>query len=308
MSKVPACPRCGYDQSGLIATWEQSCPLEGVCSECGLEMLWAEVLSPKFAPPAWSFEHTRRMGVLPLIETLGRVCVPGSFWRQMRLTHPVVIRRLLVLILVLIAIGHLAAAGAGAAVAYRVAASAPPTPAWIRFPPPGGGGPARRRPPAPTGPDPREVAIQAALWPYGMDRLWVLMPRFMTRQGAVIHDPAYELLVFAIAIPPGFLILGDTMRQCKVLKRHLLRGAAYSLTGPLLVWLAGVSIAATGGYVPWRLGFVIGAVWLIVYWTVFVRGYLRLTHATGVILAMLTMAGLLTAIVVTVNFTRHLRW
>jgi hypothetical protein len=35
------CPRCGYDLSGTIAAWECSCPVDGVCGECGLGFRWA---------------------------------------------------------------------------------------------------------------------------------------------------------------------------------------------------------------------------------------------------------------------------
>ncbi len=306
---TPICPRCGYDQSGIIATWAESCPLDGVCSECGLEILWAEVLSPNYAPPAWSYEHARRLGVVSLAATLGRALSPPVFWGSLRLTHPVVVPRLVALIVLVIVMGHMAAAGAGAAAAYRVAANAPPLAmrVWL----PGTGAQGRPRfvtRPAPAGPSPWESAIRGAIWPYGADRLWQLVPRSMVRRGAVVADAGIELLVFVAAIPPGFLILGDTLRKCKVLKRHLLRGAAYSLTGPLLVWCAGSVVAAAGGFVPWRLGFALGVGWLILYWMSFVKTYLRLTHAGWVTLAMLTIAGLLTTIVATLNYTRHLGW
>lgn len=40
------CPRCGYDLHGTIDTWTDACPLTGVCSECGLEFIWSEILCP----------------------------------------------------------------------------------------------------------------------------------------------------------------------------------------------------------------------------------------------------------------------
>ena len=50
------CPRCGYDQRGEMAKWADSCPLTSVCTECGLEIDWAELISPKFERPAWCVE------------------------------------------------------------------------------------------------------------------------------------------------------------------------------------------------------------------------------------------------------------
>ncbi len=43
---TPTCPKCGYDQSGEIATWESQCPLEGRCPECGFDFVWADVMDP----------------------------------------------------------------------------------------------------------------------------------------------------------------------------------------------------------------------------------------------------------------------
>ena len=54
-----SCPRCGYDQRGVIAQWTDTCDLDGRCTECGLAFEWARVLNPKkFAPP-WSVECAR---------------------------------------------------------------------------------------------------------------------------------------------------------------------------------------------------------------------------------------------------------
>ena len=42
---APACPRCEYDLSGNIATWQSDgeCPLEGTCPECGQALHWHDV-------------------------------------------------------------------------------------------------------------------------------------------------------------------------------------------------------------------------------------------------------------------------
>ena len=39
-----ACPRCGYDLRGALETWKRKCPINGVCTECGLKFEWGELL------------------------------------------------------------------------------------------------------------------------------------------------------------------------------------------------------------------------------------------------------------------------
>jgi len=45
------CPHCGYDLSGGAAAWGESCPLEGVCSECGRRIRWGVAIREGGAPP-----------------------------------------------------------------------------------------------------------------------------------------------------------------------------------------------------------------------------------------------------------------
>src|SRR6185436_19805230 len=96
---VPECPRCGYDQSGMVAAWKDRCPLTGMCSECGLVFAWREVLSPSFLGPRWSFEHGLRPSSLRWLSTLWRALVPGAMWRWLGMGHVVKRGRLLRFIL-----------------------------------------------------------------------------------------------------------------------------------------------------------------------------------------------------------------
>lgn len=50
---APACPRCGYDLSAATFGWSEACPLDGRCSECGLEFGWNEILRPNAMPRRW---------------------------------------------------------------------------------------------------------------------------------------------------------------------------------------------------------------------------------------------------------------
>lgn len=299
----PQCPRCGYDLRGIAASWRESCPLDGVCSECGLEYAWRDVLSPMASVPRWSFEHGRRISLSRAILTCGRALWPVGFWARLRLEHPVVVRRLVLLAAVFLLAAHLSLGVAAASNAYRQALSNV-SPSVMRYVP--GVGYRWTAVPPPT---PRLVLEEfgrdfAAIvtWPYGRRTLvarssaapaWIWGPvQFVPIGGLWI----LSLAAFTLSVPPGFLALGDTFRQCRVRYVHLLRGAAYSVIVPAAV--AGIGTAAS--YVQPGSATALAALailWVAVYWLWFVTRYLRLTHAVWVAVAMLTIAGLVLAIV-----------
>ena len=55
MAQTPTCPRCGYDLSGIVASWKDACPLTGICSECVLEFQCRYLLDPRFKIKPWFF-------------------------------------------------------------------------------------------------------------------------------------------------------------------------------------------------------------------------------------------------------------
>ncbi len=93
---IVRCPRCGYDQRGVIETWKDSCPLNGICSECGLEIEWAELLSDKIKRPAWNVECVNRSRSVPWrsVTTLARSLWPWGFWRSLQMHHETRWRRI----------------------------------------------------------------------------------------------------------------------------------------------------------------------------------------------------------------------
>ena len=99
------CPRCGYDLRGLVATWADRCPLEGVCSECGLNLRWAEVLLPEKFEPRWCVEFAPRgWSICPACaRTVLRSLRPRTFWRRMKMSHRIRGRRLMAHVLLLLA-------------------------------------------------------------------------------------------------------------------------------------------------------------------------------------------------------------
>lgn len=94
VDELPVCPRCGYDQSGIIGTWTDACPLDGRCSECGLDFRWTDVINAHRLRLSGFVEHDRggRLG-LPLvgasIRTLSWTVLPWRFWNRVKMHHAI---------------------------------------------------------------------------------------------------------------------------------------------------------------------------------------------------------------------------
>lgn len=83
-STPPACPRCGYDQSGEAASWTDRCPLDGQCPECGTRFAWSDLFDPSRQSLPWLVEHTRsiRGRARRTVPTLLRLALPWVFWSR----------------------------------------------------------------------------------------------------------------------------------------------------------------------------------------------------------------------------------
>lgn len=97
------CPRCGYDLRGAIETWKEQCPLLGICTECGLEIKWAEVLHPEKFEPQWCVEFvpSRKLFLQSCGKTLLRSFWPFHFWHALKMSMPIRWRQLVTYIVVL---------------------------------------------------------------------------------------------------------------------------------------------------------------------------------------------------------------
>ncbi|MGH7132876.1 MAG: hypothetical protein ACREJO_13120 [Phycisphaerales bacterium] len=97
----PCCPRCGYDQRGVITTWADTCPLDGTCSECGLAFAWADVFVPDRTRVRGFVEHSEGAWrtFFAAWRTLRWSFNPSGFWRRVRLEHACVPRRWMAYIL-----------------------------------------------------------------------------------------------------------------------------------------------------------------------------------------------------------------
>jgi hypothetical protein len=90
------CPRCGYDLTGHIASWNDQCPIEGQCSECGLAFDWANLLNSKLQDLPWLYEHAPHWwSPRTFAATAIRALVPWRFWAHVGLHHRICARRLL---------------------------------------------------------------------------------------------------------------------------------------------------------------------------------------------------------------------
>ena len=90
------CPRCGYDQRGAIAQWQDRSPLEARCTECGYAYESAVLFDPYRQQPEWLVEFCRwRRFPRAVLMTMLRSLVPWRFWRWQNLAHPLRSGRLL---------------------------------------------------------------------------------------------------------------------------------------------------------------------------------------------------------------------
>ncbi|MEO1130973.1 MAG: hypothetical protein AAFX05_14870, partial [Planctomycetota bacterium] len=196
------CPRCGYDLSGTTDTWRELCPVEGMCSECGLQFAWCEVLDPLRDVPAWLFEYARDVPHMSraFVSNAVRTLLPLKLWRDVKMAIPVRPRRLAAFML----IGVLLWWAWGVMLGLGLV-----IPEWYRAGVPR---------PAIASRTLLEVLFaeipQLARWPAG--DVWM-----------DISDPLAKYLVVVAAVPPAvFILLGETLRRTRVLGAHVLRAGA----------------------------------------------------------------------------------
>ncbi len=93
----PACPRCGYDQSGVVGAAVPAWPLESHCTECGCRITWSEYFRRDFTLPTRWIEHApRRWLPLALLLTPWIACLGLPLFARLRMEHPIRWKRLIV--------------------------------------------------------------------------------------------------------------------------------------------------------------------------------------------------------------------
>ncbi|HZW09318.1 MAG TPA: hypothetical protein VFF69_05385 [Phycisphaerales bacterium] len=284
---APHCPRCGYDLSGERDRWLRQCPLAGVCSECGLEFAWADVVSERLRPPAWSFEHARTQWMLRVARGWFASLRPGYCWSGLRLEHRIRRARLCIALVLLVGLAWVVL---GVSTALMMAAES-----WIARP--AGGGMFATRP--------EGWEILAVAWREYRRELFVPFlsiesPPLLIRAGPLVAAWMAALAVATAVMPLAFLLLPQTLRRTRVRRAHLLRAAAYTIPGPTILLVFGaVTIAGTRLeeflVYAWVLTLA-GVSWLLNAWRRVTRDYLRLAQSRGVWLAMSTISVLSGAI------------
>jgi hypothetical protein len=306
LSDAVICPRCGYDQRGVMATWSESCPLQGTCSECGLELEWAPVLTNKFNMPRWCVERTERWFHIPWrsVTTLAHTFWPWSFWKLLKMTHEIRWRRIAAYLVVWLLVFYVLFASVQACVAWRdwamwqglwysAGTNAISISQFDRTlhafmlpfsaKSPGVVGP-------PLGPvpltSPRELlsVYSTAAWLMGA--------------------PSYLISMMLMAAAT-FAVLPWSRRMAKVRWSHIFRVMLYGCAMPVpYVLLMGAAIySAEWGYMMLLAnvaGIVAGALVLLhlFWWTMAARHYLKMQHAWMVGLSVWIIAMLTSVIIV----------
>jgi hypothetical protein len=276
------CPRCGYDLGGVAASWTASCPLEGVCSECGLSYQWRDVCNEDYTRMPRLFEHAKRRQAASFLLTLGLVHMPWKLWRRLLMEHWIAPWRLVRFsifgMVTITALGAMTVL-AGAIVMYL----AQPRRRWH--------------------------------WTLG-DILWE--PRWEMSDRSLVVAPMAIVAMFVL-MPLTFVLVSTSMRQARVRPAHLGRIWAYSL--PLLVWLGLASVAGVYAGVSvdvldihmwgrssrdlsetvydwgWWLGVGLTPPVLMVWWSLAVGRYLRMPHAIGLGVLLTAVASLAVGVV-----------
>jgi hypothetical protein len=296
--KPTRCPRCGYDLRGEMATWERACPIEGVCTECGLDIAWRELLNPTHIKPRWCVEYAKSAWGIPgrAIRTLMATCWPWFFWRSLRMVHDIRWRRLAAYVLLWMLALYLLFCVCHAALAFaywsnwmwRMPSRSPDAfdllmttvlPLSESLPWDSGGGPS-----------PRELFA----------RYW-LSDLYLLSSLAAMHG----------LCAGGFAALPVSRRRAKVRWRHIIRVLLYGFG-----WFVPLIALGALGTAPVELYDVpplrdVGramrtlallAAWsqppfLVIWWSSATGRYLKMRHPWGVGLAVVVMAGLLTLFV-----------
>lgn len=270
---VPACPRCGYDQSGATATWVESCPLSGVCSECGYQFEWSDVMHPERRRLRGFFEHECGLvrSWISAMRTLWWALPPWVFWSKVKLHHEVRPRR--VLSWLCVAFGSMWLLIAGIRWAAYLAVPWTPGGSW-------------------TFREECILASNAVLYPFatvglartnpGPNSPWRVYFEWMLPEWSPIF---LGLLGLGVTPPLVLLMLPNTRQRTGVCALHVLRAAVYGqswLALHLVLLLAmamhGVAVGdfktALGGTGwlsdTWQSNFVVYVlglvVWISVWW------------------------------------------
>ncbi|MCZ6834722.1 MAG: hypothetical protein O7G85_03015 [Planctomycetota bacterium] len=322
---VTRCPRCGYDQRGVVESWKDACPLKGLCSECGLEIEFAELLSSKIRKPKWNVEYGSRW-VVPwrTLLTLLTALWPSSFWRSLKMTHRPRWRRLILFFALLFGPLYLALAGSHGLYAWRIWKNFDQgiaqynvwnntalTPVVNPVNPIQAIGQFILMPFSDQSLNPPNAAIRRAMiWTPGS---WDEFPSPRDVLKARLRLPNNKRPVMWIALfpmfvlglyPLGFMLIPISRKIAKVQWLHIVRISIYSLLAlciPLLTMLFNLPQGYRGWYFEFQRTldwfglscFIVTPLALFIWWRYATVHYLKMPHARGLAFSVLAMSMLL---------------
>ncbi|MEL6328465.1 MAG: hypothetical protein AAFR38_02290 [Planctomycetota bacterium] len=296
----PLCPRCGYDQSGIVATWETECPLEGVCTECGHAFLIQDAFG-RSTNPRWYAESPTAKPIASVVPTLWMLFArPVRFWEVIPLAMPNRLQRLIAPL----------AFGLLILIVPRFAVIVPTS--FLYGTPFRGYGPQgrlllSRLMQGPDGAPPSDLDWVARL--LGQQWLSLIHPLQI-----VSHANRWPSLIAVLLLPivgaAAFVLLPVTLRRAKIQRRHLLRlgavGVVFAFGWASLAALAIPYLihARVWPGARWTNSFWASSDQLVpiaavaicfLYWRA-ARDYLKLTHPLAVAFATTAIGLLLVAI------------
>ena len=314
--RSPECPRCGYDLSGKLEGYRESCPLDDVCSECGCEFRWSRVTSDR-PPPGWFVEHDRRSILLTVPSTLAMLLAPLRFWRRVMMEdRPGWGRAVLIPVSAYLLCGVLTAGALGIE-AFR-SLRAPPRWYFATWPDGTSLAVATRIAGGLVNPlsarelgGPRYVlAIHDAVFPGGGR---VIATRRSAAELLGLPPSAIASVPLAVSVftPAVFLLPASTRKRYRVRVWHVARIGTYGLAGAIVISCIGVVYFAWSDSWGWGarsgLWYWLGplvpvasiAVWNLLWWWSATRSYLRIERALA-FAGPLVLAGLLAGFTATV--------
>lgn len=284
---------------GEVDSWSEKCPLEGRCSECGLELSWHDLLSLLRIVPRWSFEHARTRRGRAFFGTVSRAVLPWRLTRSLKLHHPFRLGRLVILLACVALMMYLSAVFNTLPIVLSDLIGSLQQTGGAYY----------------SAAD----AIWLIAWPYQRDAYNVY--RLTDVVGFTSLLAAWAGLAGAL-----FPLVPATIRKHHVHPRHFVRMGVYCVAGvlafavmtQLVLSIRGIGhliFTSTGVYIdataywPRRISKFIQLTslpWMFVYWWCVYRFYMRLPHALAMSI-LLNLIGAMAGLVLVLLFTGMLR-
>lgn len=219
---MPECPRCGYDLSGEAERWTDACPFKGRCSECGLDVVWGDLLNERLRRPAWLFELAEPQQLRwAFVRTAWRAIRPWRFWRDVRMEYPIAWRRLVVLVVFLFPMLYITLLSAPVAARLGIGNVVNSYPAMMHF----------------------EHYWPEIVFPFGALYRWWYPD---------IRAAAWISALAVLLLPMTLYLLPVTLRSARIRRAHIWRATLYSCA-VLPVFVMAVTLAPLFVMLMWFL-------------------------------------------------------